>query len=342
MGWLDNRLMRGATNRSFNRLAAEFSAGPVMGVLALAMGHACYPKATYGDEGPQDEVVKQLKQYHPRPCDANTASDVVDAWERRTISTADAFQKVWGVNHDEFLARFAVVTAVEGMVDVKAGASYATSDDALTAICDEFARLPITAPEGHANLAQFIEGFKANYYSQDRQLCDAAKYCITRYVESELKLTSSDDCESERIADPTEGFGVKHRHELSSLTESTFDAFRFALSRHIICGHLFLEINLGLPPLDKNRIAKESLLRDWIYRISSPPPDLYTTKGIDDPHLLQLWFSATGDAVHDLAVQNGIAWDGREAIGSDRAILSNYFTAGVLLRYSEAMASRDT
>ncbi len=69
MGWINNRVMRGAKNRAAQRLTAEFGAGPASGTLALAIGHACYPTATYGDKGLHDQIVNRLKKLSIRPCD---------------------------------------------------------------------------------------------------------------------------------------------------------------------------------------------------------------------------------------------------------------------------------
>lgn len=105
MGWFNNRLMRGATNRAYDRLALEYGTGPASGILALAMGHACYPNATYGDNGPQDEIVKNLKIFELSP--QKNAYDYVESWmDKNELSTQAAFIAVWGVNQDQFLERF--------------------------------------------------------------------------------------------------------------------------------------------------------------------------------------------------------------------------------------------
>lgn len=107
MGWFKNRLMRGATNRSFERLAREHGPGIATGILALGMGYACYPDATYGDNGVQDEIVSNWKRFTPRPCNASAACGYVEAWlDRGELSTVMAFIRVWGMNQDELLMEF--------------------------------------------------------------------------------------------------------------------------------------------------------------------------------------------------------------------------------------------
>jgi hypothetical protein len=107
MGWLKNRLMRGASNRAHQRLAYEFGAGPGTGTLALAMGYACYPKANYGDRGFHDAIIQQLRQFPSRPCDANSARSHLEAWlDRGVVSTTDVFTHIWGMEPQGFLAKF--------------------------------------------------------------------------------------------------------------------------------------------------------------------------------------------------------------------------------------------
>ena len=77
MGWLGNRLMRGASNRSAQRLTTEFGPGVGTGILALALGHACYPEATYGDNGDQDEIVAGLRSF---PRSRAMPSRPADSW----------------------------------------------------------------------------------------------------------------------------------------------------------------------------------------------------------------------------------------------------------------------
>lgn len=102
-----NRMMRGACNRSLERLAAEFGHGPATGTLAIALGHACYPHAKYGDNGFSDMVVGQLKEFSAKPCDARTACGHVEQWlDIGVLSTTGVFQRVWGLDPEQFLERF--------------------------------------------------------------------------------------------------------------------------------------------------------------------------------------------------------------------------------------------
>jgi hypothetical protein len=105
-GFMNNQMLRGATNRSFERLAMDFGPGPATGMLALALGHACYPTATYGDNAIQDDIIQRLKQYTPRPCDAALACQHVEAWlDKGELSTQSVFLMVWGLPPDDFLGK---------------------------------------------------------------------------------------------------------------------------------------------------------------------------------------------------------------------------------------------
>ncbi len=107
MGWFGNRLMRGAANRALQRLAAEYGPGPGPGTLAIALGHACYPTATYGDNSDLDDMVTQLKQFATRPCNAQSACKYVEQWlDFGTLTTSDVFQRVWSLDPDTFLVQF--------------------------------------------------------------------------------------------------------------------------------------------------------------------------------------------------------------------------------------------
>lgn len=104
MGWFGNRLMRGASNRAVDRLVMEIGHGPGTAMLALALGYACYPSASYGDNGPQDEIVALIRTLPLRPCDASTACRLVEQWlDHGTLSTAQVFQCVWNVTPDALL-----------------------------------------------------------------------------------------------------------------------------------------------------------------------------------------------------------------------------------------------
>lgn len=104
MGWIKNQMMRGVTNRGSQRLAAEFGAGPATGVLALSLAHACYPDAKYGDNGPNDAIIQQIKRGPMVPCNAQEACKAVEQWiDHRSITTNQVFQLIWSKTSDDFL-----------------------------------------------------------------------------------------------------------------------------------------------------------------------------------------------------------------------------------------------
>ena len=98
--------MRGASNRANQLLESEFGNGIATTTLALALGHACYPIAIYGDNGIHDEIVKRLKNISPRPCAEHMACQYVEAWlDKGTLSTLRVFYCVWGMDPYQFLQR---------------------------------------------------------------------------------------------------------------------------------------------------------------------------------------------------------------------------------------------
>jgi hypothetical protein len=107
VAWSTDRMFRGATNLAFDRLARDLGFGPPTEILALALAHACYPQAKYGDNGIRDEVVQRLKEFEPRPCDKNIAIMNFSEWEAMgRLSTADVFRNVWGMPADQFFVQF--------------------------------------------------------------------------------------------------------------------------------------------------------------------------------------------------------------------------------------------
>jgi hypothetical protein len=113
MGWLsvffggDDVCMRGATNRSYEKLATQFGPGPATAILASALAHACYPSYTNGDKGIGDEIVRHLKKLKPGPCDSKSACDYVMRWlDKSELTTEQVFVLVWGAGPNQFLVRF--------------------------------------------------------------------------------------------------------------------------------------------------------------------------------------------------------------------------------------------
>lgn len=73
----------------------------------MSLGYACYPNATYGDNGVQDEIVDYLKRFHIKPSDVTASCESVELWlDRHAISTVDVFRRVWGHGPDSFLEQF--------------------------------------------------------------------------------------------------------------------------------------------------------------------------------------------------------------------------------------------
>lgn len=51
--------------------------------------------------------MNRLKQFSPRPCNASAAYGFVEAWmDKGVLSTSAVFSSVWGMDHEQFLAKF--------------------------------------------------------------------------------------------------------------------------------------------------------------------------------------------------------------------------------------------
>jgi hypothetical protein len=70
----------------------------------MALSHACYPTAVFGDDGVCDGILQQLNQFTPRPCNVQSALQHVDAWlDDDTVSIDTVFHNVWGMDLLQFI-----------------------------------------------------------------------------------------------------------------------------------------------------------------------------------------------------------------------------------------------
>ena len=103
--WLDNRRMRNLTSRVAIRLEKEFNEEEIANTLALAIGHACYPDAVFGDRGAMDKMLRQIRAMTSTPCDSSTATQKLTDWENQEIKTQQLFEQVWGMTTQDFIVR---------------------------------------------------------------------------------------------------------------------------------------------------------------------------------------------------------------------------------------------
>ena len=103
--------LRGITHRSLqefgNALAGrseiEQRAGMMQGAMvSVALGHACYPTASYGDE--RDDLLDAVKQSDFTPSDPKRSCELVELWlDRHEVSMAAAFEEIWSTDYMTFL-----------------------------------------------------------------------------------------------------------------------------------------------------------------------------------------------------------------------------------------------
>ncbi len=137
------------------------------------------------------------------------------------------------------------------------------------------------------------------------------------------------------MTDHVARFAAKHRRVFSSMSAVAIDDIRFLVSQHVVCGHLFLQMNFSVPLPDKNKLSNDTLFNLWLPRIYMPPQEVIDERN-KERELWSLWFEATGKPIYDAALRNGIKWDSRDALGTEQAIITHYHTAGMVLRYCEA------
>lgn len=103
--------LKGVTHRSLVKIESSLAGrseleqriGMMQGSMAsIAMGHACYPSASYGDE--RDDLLNVIKQSEYQPIEARLSSKCVESWlDRDELSMPEAFEKIWGVDYMAFL-----------------------------------------------------------------------------------------------------------------------------------------------------------------------------------------------------------------------------------------------
>lgn len=212
---------------------------------------------------------------------------------------------------------------------------YATLDDVIAAVCDQYACLPAAGFEDDAKLAAGIDGLRAEHRSRDRSLSEATCFCVKRYVDAELDYTTQGNRGLGRMTDHVPRFAAKHRRVFKLLPVATLDEFRFALSRHVLCGYLLFDMLFSFANADAVQLSNNALFQRWLPRIYQPPRELIAARN-KNSEVWEVWFVGTAKPFVQLAIRSGITWDGRDAIGTDQAILTHYSTAGMVLRYSEA------
>ena len=107
MGWMKKRMLRSGCNRAFARLETEFGDDPTTWMMAIGLGHPCYPNEMYGGGDGQDGTIEKLRRFSQKPCDAKAACEQLESWlDKRAISTDGVFLNMWSLVAEEFLNRF--------------------------------------------------------------------------------------------------------------------------------------------------------------------------------------------------------------------------------------------
>ena len=100
-------MMRGATNRAGQRLAAEYGLGPGTGILAWRSATPVTQTHKMATTVIKTKLWLSLRRFQVKPSDAGTSCKNVELWlDRNAISTVNVFQRVWGLSPDSFLQQF--------------------------------------------------------------------------------------------------------------------------------------------------------------------------------------------------------------------------------------------
>lgn len=187
-----------------------------------------------------------------------------------------------------------------------------------------------------------LENQLRNWFAADeRQLSDAANYCINRFVVAELDYTTEGDRGLGRMTDYWARFGGKYRHIISKLDTESTEALHRAFSDALCCGYLFSEYLIecaagALVPRDEFPDGSEGVFERWvptIYDKSGPPAfdaEFAQDNGQAYYDIKGLWGHATGDVIHSLFERHNIPVDKYA-----QTLIRQYFDAGVMLRITE-------
>jgi len=200
--------------------------------------------------------------------------------------------------------------------------------------------LQVLTTAGTLPLANHIAEVKRYYDQRNRSLCDAAAYCVERFVDAELDYCSPGLRGLGRMSEHVPRFAAKHRDAFTRLSASDIRKFRHAMSIHILCAHLYLDLICNLPPFDQTALTNNGLFQAWVTRIYQPPPGMRASELLDERNCgyaySNVWFSAGVRRFHAATLDCGIEWDSGDTIASEQTLVTHYFTAGTMLRYTEA------
>lgn len=179
------------------------------------------------------------------------------------------------------------------------------------------------------------------FSSVDRQLTNAADYCIDRFVNAEIDFHTEGNRGLGRMTDYWARFGGKYRKVLRSLDPNSLQELRRAFADQLLCGYLFgeylIECTAGKKvPRDHFPDGPEGVFERWvptIYDKSGPrafDKEFSHEAGQSYYDVKGLWGHATGDAVHACFQRHGIPIDEYAQL-----LLRQYFDAGIMLRVTE-------
>lgn len=105
MSWFANRKLRSVTDRAVERFKRELDDDAKSKTLALAIGIACHPTASYGDGGRMDDMLRTIRRVATTPCDPGTAITLLKQWESGSLTGSEVIERVWGMEINDFINR---------------------------------------------------------------------------------------------------------------------------------------------------------------------------------------------------------------------------------------------
>jgi hypothetical protein len=212
-------------------------------------------------------------------------------------------------------------------------------DEVFEVVSNHYRRFFNDDPNWQRQLSEIIADNRQFYLSRERTVSKAAHECMDRFVAGEIDFQEPGDRGYGRMSDHIPRFAAKHRRKFNGTKSSAVLDIGAAIKRHLLCAYLHAELQFDLSRDDGIARPSDELFRLWVPTIYLPPYDVGPRNKAEEEAETS-WFNATARGIHDTAVGAGVTWDGRDVMGSDRAIITHYWTGGKLLRVIEACPSQ--
>lgn len=210
-----------------------------------------------------------------------------------------------------------------------------------TSVLDAYDTLQPATQDDHRVNLELKQHVATWFSSSNRKLNQASKYCIDRFVSSEIDFKTPGDRGPGRMTSFPPRFGGKYGNLLERIDSNLRSSIADAFANHILCGYFFcehlLECRAGrLIGRDRFPDGPEGVFNRWVptiyYQLGPPVFDKSFSQDNGQSYwdAKGLWGNATGHLILDyfekIAVPHDDFADG---------LIRKFFDAGIMLRITE-------